>query len=94
MRAIVIGLAALGGAAGVYAAALWFRSSKLYVTPAYAKHGGIEPVDDSGRVSMDWIVGINEFNDEVAKLNALAARWTAGSVLLGSLASILSAACL
>ncbi len=72
-------------AAGLRSARLWLKSSKVQVTPLYAKLGQIEPVGGS---QMDWIVGQLEANTETGKLNAKAATWSAATVMLSALASL------
>lgn len=61
---------------GVYAARLWYLSSKLYVRPTWEKCGGIEPPGAGSASNTGWIAGILEASSESAELNRRAALWT------------------
>ncbi len=73
---------------GVYAARLWYLSSKLYVRPIWEKCGGIEPGVPSASNS-GWIAGILEASSESAELNRRAALWTAVSVGLSAAVTVI-----
>jgi hypothetical protein len=90
---IVTGLLSLLPAfTGIWAARLWYESSRIEVIPAYARYGKIEPVDDSSQSAMDWLDGLLRATTESAELNKKAARWTAVSVALGAIVTVISAA--
>lgn len=91
MKALGIGLAILAGITGVVAAIYWYRSSKVPIDPMWPKgaFGLMEPVEREDSQE-GWIVGMLQASARVADLNAKAALWTAGSVLLAAAASIVS----
>jgi hypothetical protein len=91
MKALSIGLAVLACITGVVAAIYWYRSSKVPIEPMWSDgpFGPIEPGEHAD--SQDgWIGGMLRASTLVAELNAKAAQWTAGSVLLAAAASIAS----
>lgn len=92
MKMLALGLTILAGISGTIAAIYWFRSSKVPIDPIWPQgaFGSVEPGEHAA--SQDgWIAGMLQSNIRVAELNAKAALWTAGAVLLTSAASILSA---
>jgi hypothetical protein len=90
---IVIGLLSLLPAfTGIWAARLWYESSKIEVIPAYARYGNIEPVGHSSQSAMDWLDGVLRAGNAAAELNKRAARWTAIAVALGAITTVIGAA--
>jgi hypothetical protein len=77
-----IGFAAGLGAAGssAWAAWLWYRASKVQVTPLWVAAGS-EPADPQ-QSQQGWIVGLLTASTDSATLNARAARWTGAAVAL------------
>lgn len=91
MRMLGIALAICACVTGVVAAVYWYRSSKVPIDPIWPRgpFGLVEPGEREA--SQDgWIGGMLQASARVAELNAKAALWTAGSVLLAAAASILS----
>ena len=91
MKTLGLGLAVLAGITGVIAAIYWYRSSKVPIDPIWPEgaFGLVEPGEHDS--SQDgWIAGMMRSNAIAAGLNAKAALWTAGSVLLAAAASIFS----
>ena len=92
MKTIGIGLAILAGITGVIAAIYWYQSSRVPIDPIWPDGpvGLMEPGEHDA--SQDgWVAGMMQASTRAAQLNAKAALWTAGSVLLAAAASILSA---
>lgn len=89
MLAIVGWLTLFPAFTGVYAARLWYLSSKLYVRPIWEKCGGIEPPGAGSASNSGWIAGILEANSESAELNRRAALWTAVSVGLSAAVTVI-----
>ncbi|NML98779.1 hypothetical protein HHL24_12575 [Paraburkholderia sp. RP-4-7] len=90
---IVIGLLSLLPAfTGIWAARLWYESSKIEVIPAYARYGNIEPVGDISQTALNWLDGALRAGSEAAELNKRAARWTAIAVALGAITTVIGAA--
>jgi hypothetical protein len=88
---IVTAVAAL--IAGLIAAWYWYRSSKVQIEPMWPQGpmGLVEP----GEVEASqggWIGGTLLAFSASADLNSKAALWTAGSVVLAAISSVLSAA--
>jgi len=81
----IITLAASG--TGLWAAWLWYLSSKVEIVPTWVKCGRIEPPGDPVGSSTGWTAGILEASSKAAGYNKQAALWTAGSVLLGVVGS-------
>lgn len=77
---------------GLVAAWYWYQSSRIQVEPIWPE-GGLGPVEPGERMDAEagWIGGTLAANSKSAELNAKAAIWTACSVLLAGLSSILSA---
>ena len=74
---------------GIYAAFLWWKSSKVDIIPLYQECGRIEPVEQVDSQS-DWLSGMMAAYDKTAKLNKAAAFWTAWTVACATIASISS----
>ena len=92
MKTVGSGLAILAGITGVIAAIYWYRSSRVPIDPIWPEgaFGFVEPGEHEA--SQDgWIAGMMRSNALAAGLNAEAALWTGGSVLLAAAASIFSA---
>jgi hypothetical protein len=77
---IILALGTLG--TGLWAARLWYKSSKIIPVPTWAEWGGSEPGDETLSL-MGELGGLLSAGNKVAKLNGAAARWTAISVCLG-----------
>jgi hypothetical protein len=93
MKLAGIGLAVLALASGIMAAGYWYRSSKLQITPAWGSgsQGELFQPLDSEDAQQGWIVGMLETSSVSADMNAKAAIWTAVSVVIGAISSIVSA---
>jgi hypothetical protein len=63
---------------GLVAAGLWWRASLVPVAPIW---GHMEPVERSA-AQEGWLVALLETTAKSSGLNAWAAKWTAGSVVL------------
>ena len=88
------GIALAGGArgTGLVAAWYWYRSSKVQVEPVWPQgvFGLVEPGETEGSQA-GWITGTLTAYSKSADLNAKAALWTAGSVVLAAASSFVSA---
>jgi len=91
MKALRIGLAVLACIAGVVAAIYWYRSSKVPIYPIWPQGAfGLAEPGEREDSQEGWIAGMLQASARAAGLNAKAALWTAGSVLLAAAASIVS----
>ncbi|MFM0162903.1 hypothetical protein PQR39_21125 [Paraburkholderia sediminicola] len=88
-KIVVLVLAILATVAGVRAAVLLYKSTRLYPDPGWDGVNTIEPVGDLGLSNQAWIVAQFKLNDQVSALNRRAAFWTIASTVLGALATIL-----
>lgn len=92
MKVIEVLLAICGCIAGLVSAWYWLKASSVSVEPIWSKYRGVEPGVHS--LSQDgWIGGMLEATLESARLNKIAARWTAATVAfaaMGTLAGTLS----
>jgi hypothetical protein len=83
MRAVNMGLVVSTFLTGVVAAAYWYRSSRIQPRPTWR----IEPGD--GQLSQSgWLAGTLQAFSDAAALNAKAAGWTAVSVALAAISSL------
>ncbi len=91
MKAQGIGLAILACITGVIAAIYWYLSSRVPIDPIWPQgaSGLVEPGEREDSQE-GWIAGLLEASTRAAELNAKAALWTAGSVLLAAASSIVS----
>jgi len=91
MKVLGIGLAVLACITGVIAAIYWYRSSKVPIDPIWPEgaFGLVEPGEREDSQE-GWIAGMLQASARAAELNAKAALWTAGSVLLAAASSIVS----
>lgn len=93
MKLAGIGLAVAALVSGIVAAGYWYRSSKLQITPAWGlgSMGELFQPLEQDDAQQGWIVGMLEASSASADRNAKAAIWTAVSVVLGAISSIVSA---
>lgn len=90
VKYIEVLLAAAGGIAGLVSARYWFKASAIPVEPIWSKYGGVEPGVHSA--SQDgWMFGVLEAATESARLNKIAARWTAATAMLGAISALVGA---
>ncbi|MFM0603673.1 hypothetical protein PQR05_03975 [Paraburkholderia sediminicola] len=85
----VLVLAILAAVAGVCAAMLLYKSTRLYPDPGW---NGIDSIEQAGGIEQanrGLIVGQNQLNEQVSDLNRRAAWWAVGAAVLGALATIL-----
>ncbi len=80
---IVFAVAALF--TGLWAAWKWHQSSKIHPKPNWQ----FEPVEPTLK-HMGWDAATLTAFSEAGRLNAVAAKWTAASVCLGAISSMLS----
>ena len=83
-------LALLALAAGLRAANLWYRASKVLIIPMWETNSGIEPADPA-LAPGHWIAGLLETGRKSSTLNKAAALWTAGAVVLSAMSTVASA---
>jgi hypothetical protein len=86
-KCIGVGLAVCSLAFGLIAARYWYRSSVVKVDPGWTAQNP-QPVDPQ-RIQMDWNSATLEAIQKSSNLNKMAALWTAVSVGLGGLSSII-----
>ena len=88
MRHTQIVLALVAFCAGLIAAWFWYRASMVVAIPLRVAR--IEPgaPDTSGT---DWVGGLLVASNEAARLNKIASLWTAASVALAAVSSLLAA---
>ena len=103
---LIIATAILAAATGFKAAWEWWKSSKIqtelgYTYPGacsgetYVRHGiervrGFEPLDEDQKL-VNEVDATWDAMSRASKLNTIAAQWTAASVALSALCSILGA---
>ena len=76
--------------AGIRAAELWYKASRIQIVPMWVNDGRIEPVNP-GQAQAEWIVAIIETANKSGDLNKRAARWTAAAVALSTVSTLLGA---
>jgi len=78
----------VAAACGLISAGYWYLASRVEIVPLWQKLGIPEPVLQELRES-GWTHGIIEAGANTARLNKIAAVWTAVAVLLGSISALL-----
>lgn len=92
MKSASLAAAVLALSTGIAAAIYWYRSSKVQIEPMWPSGaGGLVEPGEREEAQESWIGGTLMAFSASADLNAKAAIWTAVSVLLAGIASILSA---
>jgi hypothetical protein len=87
MRCIGITLTVLAFGTGLLAAWFWYRVSKVEIVPIWAVAGRMEPVIPELSQG-GWISGLLAAGNEAARLNKIAALWTAASVAIGAAGNV------
>ena len=86
---LIPAVAALG--TGLWAAWLWYQSSLIVADPGWPKDQAtgipFAPVDPTLN-QMGWTAALLKAGQDTAALNAKAARWTAITVVLTTVASV------
>ena len=72
---------------GLVAAWYWYRASKITADPGWGQTGLVEPGIHSA-VQDAWMAATLKAASESARLNKLAAQWTAVAVALTGISSI------
>ncbi|WP_149534167.1 hypothetical protein [Tardiphaga sp. P9-11] len=88
LTSIQNGIPFVAAACGLISAGYWYLASRVEIAPLWQKLGTPEPVVQELRES-GWIHGIIEAGTESARLNKIAAIWTAVAVFLGSVSAFL-----
>jgi hypothetical protein len=83
MKWACVGLALVAACTGLVAAVYWYRSSRVPITPTWTTEPG-----ETGEAQMGWTVGTMKAFCLSSRLNAKAAIWTAVSVGLAAVSSI------
>jgi len=74
---------------GVIAACYWYMASKVMVMPMWEQGGQLVPIPlEQGR--SEWLHAVYLGSHKAGKLNKTAAIWTAVSVSLSGIASLIS----
>jgi hypothetical protein len=87
---ISLGFAIIAFVAGLRAALLWYRASKVEIVPMWVDDGRMEPLD-MGLSNLEWIVAILKSQNKAGDLNRVAAIWTAISIGFRSIATLVGA---
>lgn len=86
-KSIAIALASGGLISGLLAAWFWERTTRVPVDPLNGDPNAIMPVLPALEQQAWWAAQFRA-DQEIGRLNALAARWTAAAVVLGTLSSV------
>lgn len=88
LTSVPLALALVGLAAALRSAQLWYRTSRVEITPLWETLGQIEPVGGS---DAHWIIGMMAAAQESAALNRSAAIWTGVAALAGAASTVTGA---
>ena len=86
-KGIAIALAIGGLISGLVAAWFWERTTRVSVDPLNGDPHAIMPVLPAIE-QLAWWAAQFRADQEIGRLNTLAARWTAAAVVLGALSSV------
>lgn len=86
-KIIAIALAIAGLTSGLLAAWFWARTTRVPVDPLDGDPHAIMPVLPELE-QLAWRAAQFRADQEIGRLNTLAARWTAAAVVLGALSSV------
>lgn len=90
LRILSISFALVALATGSRSAWLWHRGSRVQVEPLWVREGLIEPLDSTW-AQAQWIVALLEAAKKSGDLNRKAAIWTAITVVLATLSTLIGA---
>jgi len=90
MKVAEIAIAILAFVTGLVAARYWYRASKITADPGWGPNGLAEPGVHSAAQDA-WITAMLKSASESARLNKIAALWTAMAVALTGISSIAAA---
>ena len=76
--------------AGLRAAQIWHRASRVEIVPMWVSDGHMEPINQ-GQSQSQWTNAIIEAANKSSDLNRRAARWTAAAVALSTVSTLLGA---
>jgi len=89
MKVAEIAIAILAFVTGLVAAWYWYRASKITADPGWGPNGLAEPGVHSAAQDA-WIAAMLQSASESARLNKIAALWTAVTVALTSISAIVA----
>lgn len=86
-KTLAIALASGGLMSGLSAAWFWERTTRVPVDPL---NGDPNPIEsgEPDLANLQWRAAQFRADQEIGRLNTLAARWTATAVVLGALSSV------
>jgi len=87
MKIVAIVLAILGFVAGLRAAYLWYRASRVHVMPFWSDGQNIEPVDPVSAAA-SWNLATQQTIQKSGELNQNGAKWTAVAVFLSTASTL------
>lgn len=90
MSSIIIILSVGALLTGCLAAFYWWKASKVMVMPMYEQNGELAPLPITTNQG-EWLYAVFLGIEKSGALNKTAATWTAISVALGGVSSIISA---
>ena len=90
MKVASITLALIASATGIWSSWLWYRASRVQIMPMWQTEGRIEPLDPTS-AQAEWIVALLQTATKSGHLNRKAAVWTAATVLLSTIATLVGA---
>lgn len=90
MKYLAIGLALLAFAAGLRSALLWHRASRIHVVPMFVEDGQMQTVDPYSQ-NVEWVIALLKTAEKAGLLNRKAAEWTALTVVLSTLSTLIGA---
>jgi hypothetical protein len=67
----------------------WYKSSQIYAVPDWVEVGREEPSDPL-QVQLGWMNALMKAGGETAALNRWGAIWTAGTVVLGAVTTVVN----
>ena len=88
MKYVDLAIPLLECCAGLISAWYWYRSSRIQIEPSWTAGHSFEPVEPS-QSQAGWIVGVLQAASLSSELNKTAARWTAATVALNVLPSVI-----
>lgn len=89
MKYLELVLAVAAFITGLLAAGYWYKASRVTADPEWGRNGEYRPVTHSMEQDA-WIAVLIQSASESARLNKIAALWTAVAVALNALATLIA----
>ena len=90
LKVAAIGFAFAAFAAGLRSAWVWYCASRVQIVPMFLENDQIQTVDPYSE-NVEWVIALLKTAQKAGRLNREAAAWTAVTIVLTTLSTLIAA---